>query len=333
MEFDCKIGGVKYTGLELLDVQISLPTVKTQQESIPGADGVIDLTDVLGSEPAYGNRVVKLRFGFDPSGSFEFYAFASAVHGKRLKLELGNRVGYYMGRFTVGDIDKSKTTTMFDVTVDADPYLLEPTETTITIPVLAATSNLMVGKTLTVGGSSSSYAHVSGSGADTELTVWAGDDPSIENWVRVQLPWPTAGSCIVTAEATQGWYEITDADGNVYNSGSRWCGDVPANGLYVTMHARGGPVDQNGYLRHIQIYKATPTSLAFLASERLLYPAVGGVTADTTIMRCSRPSAPVELRAGETVSPYLSIRREQDYAFAVAATAGQITLTGRRGWM
>ena len=104
-------------------------------------------------------------------------------------------------------------------------------------------------------------------------------------------------------------------------------------GLYVTMHARGGPVDQNGYLRHIQIYKATPTSLAFLASERLLYPAVGGVTADTTIMRCSRPSAPVELRAGETVSPYLSIRREQDYAFAVAATAGQITLTGRRGWM
>ena len=39
------------------------------------------------------------------------------------------------------------------------------------------------------------------------------------------------------------------------------------------------------------------------------------------------------VRAGETVSPYLSIRREQDYAFAVAATAGQITLTGRRGWM
>lgn len=63
MEFDCKIGGVKYTGIELLDVQISLPTVKTQQESIPGADGVIDLTDVLGSEPAYGNRAVKLRFG------------------------------------------------------------------------------------------------------------------------------------------------------------------------------------------------------------------------------------------------------------------------------
>lgn len=41
------------------------------------------------------------------------------------KLELGNRVGYYMGRFTVGDIDKSKTTTMFDVAVDADPYRLE----------------------------------------------------------------------------------------------------------------------------------------------------------------------------------------------------------------
>lgn len=331
MEFDCKIGGVKYTGLELLDVQIGLPTVKTQQESVPAADGVIDLTDVLGSGPAYGNRTVKLRFGFDPYGSFEFYAFASAVHGKRLKLELGNRSGYYMGRFTVGDIDKSKTTTMFGVEVDADPYLLEPTETTITVPVLAAASNLMVGKTLTVP--SSPFVNVSGTGADTDLAVWAGDDPTIENWARVQLPWPAAGSCIVTAEATQGWYEITDADGNVYNGGSRWCGDVPANGLYVTMHARGGPVDKAGHLRNIQIYKAAPTSLAFLASERLLYPTIGGVTADTTIMRCSRPSAPVELRAGETGSPYLSIRREQDYAFAVAATAGQITLTGRRGWM
>lgn len=331
MEFDCKIGGVKYAGLELLDVQIGLPSVKTQQESVPGADGVIDLTDVLNGGPAYGNRTIKLRFGFDPYGSFDFYAFAGAVHGKRLKLELGNRSGYYIGRFTVGDIDKSKTTTMFGVEVDADPYRLEPTETTITVPVLAAASNLMVGKTLTVP--SSPFVNVSGTGADTDLAVWAGDDPTIENWARVQLPWPAAGSCIVTAEATQGWYEITDADGNVYNGGSRWCGDVPANGLYVTMHARGGPVDKAGHLHDIQIYKATPTSLAFLASERLLYPTIGGVTTDTTIMRCSRPSAPVELRAGETGSPYLSIRREQDYAFAVAATAGQITLTGRRGWM
>lgn len=333
MEFDCKIGGVKYAGLELLDVQIGLPDIKTQSESVPGADGKIDLTDALMGGPVFGNRQIKLRFGFAPTGDFEFYSFAAAVHGRRLKLELSNKSGYYIGRFTVGDIDKSKTTTMFDVAVDADPYRLEPTETTITVPVLAASSNLMVGKTLTVGGSSSSYAHVSGSGADTDLAVWAGDDPAVENWARVQLPWPTAGSCIVTAEATQGWYEITDADGNVYNGGSRWCGDVPANGLYVTMHARGGPVDKAGHLRNIQIYKAAPTSLAFLASERLLYPTIGGVTTDTTIMRCSRPSAPVELRAGETGSPYLSIRREQDYAFAVATTAGQITLTGRRGWM
>ena len=333
MALTCKIGGVQYTALDLMSVQVGLPDIKTQSESVPGADGEIDLTDALTGGPVFGNRQIKLRFCFAPTGDFEFYSFAAAVHGRRLKLELSNKAGYYIGRCTVGAPDTSLDKTTFDVTIDADPYLLEPTETTITIPVLAASSNLMVGKTLTVGGSSSSYAHVSGSGADTELTVWAGDDPSIENWVRVQLPWPTAGSCIVTAEATQGWYEITDADGNVYNSGSRWCGDVPANGLYVTMHARGGPVDQNGYLRRIQIYKATPTSLAFLASERLLYPAVGGVTADTTIMRCSRPSAPVELRAGETVSPYLSIRREQDYGFAVAATAGQITLTGRRGWM
>lgn len=108
MEFDCKIDGVKYAGLELADVQIGLPSVKTQQESVPGADGVIDLTDVLNGGPAYGNRTIKLRFGFDPYGNFDFYAFAGAVHGKRLKLELGNRSGYYIGRFTIGDIEKAR---------------------------------------------------------------------------------------------------------------------------------------------------------------------------------------------------------------------------------
>ena len=141
MEFDCKIGGVKYAGLELLDVQIGLPSVKTQQESVPGADGVIDLTDVLNGGPAYGNRTIKLRFGFDPYGSFDFYAFAGAVHGKRLKLELGNRSGYYIGRFTIGDIEKSKTTTIFVVTIDADPYRLESAETSISIPCLANTDH------------------------------------------------------------------------------------------------------------------------------------------------------------------------------------------------
>lgn len=341
MEFDCKIGGVEYAGLELLDVQIGLPSVKTQQESVPGADGVIDLTDVLNGGPAYGNRSIKLRFGFDPYGSFDFYAFAGAVHGKRLKLELGNRSGHYMGRFTVGDIDKSKTTTMFDVTIDADPYRFDPAATSITIPRVLRSANTMAGKTPTLsyayGGSGN--ASITGSGVDCVLSVRGSTtrSPTDRTYrARFKLPWPAAGSCLISADVTNGYYEITDADGNVYGDGqSRWISNVPADALYVTLYSYGG-ADRWSRLTNIQIYKATPGSLAGLSSDRLLFPAVDGVTlasGATTIIRCARSAAPVTLQPGETISPYLSMRRTTDYAYAVCDQGGTVTLAGTRGWM
>ena len=93
MALTCKIGGVQYTALDLMSVQIGLPDIKTQSESVPGADGEIDLTDALTGGPVFGNRQIKLRFGFAPTGDFEFYSFAAAVHGRRLKLELSNKTG------------------------------------------------------------------------------------------------------------------------------------------------------------------------------------------------------------------------------------------------
>lgn len=340
MEFDCKIGGVEYAGLELLDVQIGLPSVKTQQESVPGADGVIDLTDVLNGGPAYGNRAIKLRFGFDPYGSFDFYVFAGAVHGKRLKLVLGNRSGYYMGRFTVGDIDKSKTTTTFDVTIDADPYRFETAATSITIPRVLRSANTMVGKTPTVSYSygGSGLATIAGSGVDCVLSRYGPESRSVTlaQMARFKLPWPSAGSCLISADVTNGYYEITDADGNVYGDGqSRWISNVPADALYVTLYSYGG-ADRWARMTNIQIYKATPGSLAGLSSDRLLFPAVDGVTlasGATTIIRCARSAAPVTLQPGETISPYLSMRRTTDYAYAVCDQGGTVTLAGTRGWM
>lgn len=334
MEFDCKIGGVKYAGLELLDVQIGLPNVKTQQESVPGADGVIDLTDVLNGGPAYGNRTIKLRFGFDPYGSFDFYAFAGAVHGKRLKLELGNRSGYYIGRFTIGDIDKSKTTTMFDVEVDADPYRLEAEETSVTIPMLAASDNVMIGRSVTASGSSTSvdeYYDVVGDGASSVLRIKSVADTGggVYGYARFRLPWPTAGSCLVSADVTDGWYTIVDVSGKPYGDGkSRWISSVPVGGLYMMLETinPGGCTASN-----IKLFHAQPGSLAGLCSDRLMYPVSdkGGVQ----IYRCDRTYAPATLGDRETSSPYLQIRKTTDYAYAIGGAAGELTLTGRRGWI
>lgn len=341
MALSCKIGGVQYAGLQLMGVQIGLPDVKTQTVSVPGADGELDLTDALTGEPVFGNRTIKLKLGFCPRGSFDFYAFAAAVHGQRRKLEIDGRDGYYIGRCTVGTPDTSLDKTMFDVTIDADPYRFDPAATSITIPRVLRSANTMVGKTPTLsyayGGSGN--ASITGSGVDCVLSVRgsATRSPTDRTYrARFKLPWPAAGSCLISADVTNGYYEITDADGNVYGDGqSRWISNVPADALYVTLYSYGG-ADRWARLTNIQIYKATPGSLAGLSSDRLLFPDVDGVTAvsgATTIIRCARSAAPVTLQPGETISPYLSIRRTTDYAYAVCDQGGTVTLAGTRGWM
>lgn len=341
MALSCKIGGVQYAGLQLMGVQIGLPAVKTQTVSVPGADGELDLTDALTGEPVFGNRTIKLKLGFCPRGPFDFYAFAAAVHGQRRKLELDGRDGYYIGRCTVGTPDTSLDMTTFDVTIDADPYRFDPAATSITIPRVLRSANTMVGKTPTLsyayGGSGN--ASITGSGVDCVLSVRgsATRSPTDRTYrARFKLPWPAAGSCLISADVTNGYYEITDADGNVYGDGqSRWISNVPADALYVTLYSYGG-ADRWARLTNIQIYKATPGSLAGLSSDRLLFPDVDGVTAvsgATTIIRCARSAAPVTLQPGETISPYLSIRRTTDYAYAVCDQGGTVTLAGTRGWM
>ena len=295
---------------------------------------MIDLTDVLNGGPAYGNRTIKLRFGFDPYGSFDFYAFAGAVHGKRLKLELGNRSGYYIGRFTIGDIEKSKTTTMFDCAIDADPYRLDNAEVSVKIPMLAASGNVLVGRSVTAIGSSSSvdeYFDVVGDGASSVLRIKSVADTGggVYGYARFRLPWPTAGSCLVSADVTGGWYTIVDASGKPYGDGkSRWISSVPAGGLYMMLET----INPSGCTAsNIKLFRAQPGSLAGLCSDRLMYPASdkGGVQ----IYRCDRAYAPATLGDRETSSPYLQIRKTPDYAYAIGGAAGELKLTGRRGWI
>lgn len=335
MALTCKIGGVQYAALDLMSVQIGLPAVKTQSESVPGADGELDLTAALTGVPVFGNRQIKLRFGFAP-GAFDFYSFAAAVHGQRLKLELSNKAGYYIGRYTVGTPDTSLDKTTFDVTIDADPYRLEAEETSITIPMLAESSNLMIGNTPTAIGSSSSvdeYFDVVGSGADSVLrikSVATADNIPCYGFARFELPWPASGSCLISADAEGGWYTIVDANGMTYGDGaSRWIPEVPAGGLYIILETNN---PSGCTVNNIRIFRATPGSTAGLRSDRLLFPRVDSGD-DVLIARCNRTSPVVRLRAGETGSPYLSVRRETDYAYAVGSAAGEVTLSGVRGWM
>lgn len=346
MALTCKIGGVQYAALDLMSVQIGLPTVKTQTESVPGADGELDLTAALTGGPVFGNRQIKLRFGFAPAGTFDFYNFAAAVHGQRLKLELSNKSGYYIGRYTVGTPDTSLDRTTFDVTIDADPYRLAAAESSIIVPVVSTADNLITKGTPTA---TTSLGQVAGSGADTVLSLYCGDtsdNPALTRSVLFKLPWPTAGSCVVAADVDDGgWYEITDASGNVYGDGtSRWIRNVPAGALYMRVYGHPNPA-YYVKVRNIQIYALTPVTAEALASDRLVYPTLshfeipmGSGYAEITpteisVIRCDRTAPVATLPAGDTSSPYLSIRKA-DYIFAASPKfEGRVTLTARRGWM
>lgn len=346
MALTCKIGGVQYAALDLMSVQIGLPTVKTQTESVPGADGELDLTAALTGGPVFGNRQIKLRFGFAPTGAFDFYSFAAAVHGQRLKLELSNKTGYYIGRYTVGTPDTSLGKTTFDVTIDADPYRLASAESSITVPVVSTADNLITKGTPTA---STSIGHVEGTGADTVLSLYCGgttDGPQRTVSELFKLPWTKSGSCVVAADVDDGgWYEITDASGNVYGDGtSRWIRNVPAGALYMRVYGYPNPA-YYVKVRNIQIYALTPVTAEALASDRLVYPTLshfettmGSGYAEITpteisVIRCDRTAPVAMLPAGDTSSPYLSIRKA-DYIFAASPKfEGRVTLTARRGWM
>lgn len=334
MALTCKIGGVQYAALDLMSVQIGLPTVKTQTESVPGADGELDLTAALTGGPVFGNRQIKLRFGFAPTGAFDFYSFAAAVHGQRLKLELSNKTGYYIGRYTVGTPDTSLSKTTFDVTIDADPYRLDDAEASVKIPMLAASDNVMIGRSVTAVGSSSSVDEnfdVVGDGASSVLRIKSVVDTGagVYGYARFRLPWPTAGSCLVSADVTDGWYTIVDVYGMPYGDGkSRWISSVPVGGLYMELET----INPSGCTAsNIKLFRAQPASLAGLCSDRLMYPASD--TSRVQIYRCDRTYAPATLGDLETSSPYLQIRKTPDYAYAIGGAAGELTLTGRRGWI
>jgi len=113
------------------------PPVKTKSVEIPGADGQLDLTDILAGAPLYGNR----------SGSFElivdqdfydyerklwipYWNWATAyqtimgiLHGQRMYMILEDDPGYYYsGRFSVNAWKSNKDYSSITINYDIDPF-------------------------------------------------------------------------------------------------------------------------------------------------------------------------------------------------------------------
>jgi phage-related protein len=116
-------------GLILSSKDISLPKAKTKTVEIPGADGVIDLTEILTDDVKYENRTLSFTFTvIDPMASWSavLSTVTNYLHGKKMRIYMDwDRNYYYEGRCSVNQFKSSKRTATIVIDCDCDPYKIE----------------------------------------------------------------------------------------------------------------------------------------------------------------------------------------------------------------
>lgn len=116
-------------GLILKSSTISLPKPKTKTVEVPGADGVIDLTETLTDDVKYNNRTLSFTFTvIDPISSFAsvLSEVTNHLHGRKLRIYRdADRNYYYEGRCTVNQFKSNKRTATIVIDCDCEPYKIE----------------------------------------------------------------------------------------------------------------------------------------------------------------------------------------------------------------
>ena len=110
----------------LVSKDVATPEPKTNNIEIPGADGVIDLTEALTGDIKYNNR--KLTFEFAIRREFgKHLAIQSKIsnylQGKKLKIIIDDdKSFYYIGRCIINKFQSDNTIGKLIIEVDAEPY-------------------------------------------------------------------------------------------------------------------------------------------------------------------------------------------------------------------
>lgn len=105
---------------------VAQPKVKTKYIDIPGADGQLDLTELLAGRPLYDMRTGSWEFILQP----ENWAFEDAIsvimgylHGRRMRVILEDDPGwYYEGRLEVNALKCDKFYNTITINYSLGPY-------------------------------------------------------------------------------------------------------------------------------------------------------------------------------------------------------------------
>lgn len=121
-------------GLVMTAKQLPPPTVQTYTVSVPGRNGLLDLSEFLTGEPTYSNRTLKFEFLGDGSREtvLSLIDFMLSYHGKYITVTLDDfSEWYYTGRATVDYKDTGAYAT-FTLTIDTQPFSYALTPKTYT---------------------------------------------------------------------------------------------------------------------------------------------------------------------------------------------------------
>lgn len=105
------------------------PDLKTNYVEVPGADGVIDLSEALTGEIKYKNRSGSINF-FVMNGykdwSERYSEIMDYLHGQSMKAVLEDDAGfYYEGRFSVSKWQSDKARSLIVIEYNISPYKID----------------------------------------------------------------------------------------------------------------------------------------------------------------------------------------------------------------
>lgn len=116
-------------GLILTDKNIGFPEPKLEEVDVIGADGVIDLSEVLNDDIKYKTR--KLQFTFTVLKGSKYWAstvadVANYLHGKKLRIQMDFDLAYYYtGRCKINSFKTSKRLCTITIDAECEPYRLD----------------------------------------------------------------------------------------------------------------------------------------------------------------------------------------------------------------
>lgn len=187
------------------------PNPKTNTIEVPGADGIIDMTEANAGEVKFTNRTITLTFAamVDIDKQAEFRAdLANALHGKKINQIVfdDDPEWYYTGRATVRFTDVQPWRLKVIISIDAAPYAMRLDETVVDLTQgVSSVNEVQFGQETSI------------INFNSDIRMGTSDFPDgipAGGLSDLIISWPenptTVGSYIE--------WQVVDADGHVFNS-------------------------------------------------------------------------------------------------------------------